>query len=188
MHPQATKRIIVYKSLALVNLVDPINHINVFVKPRKKKSLLVQRHLPLFVTQAEQACHRETAFQTSECLSWKKEKKIKKKKKNEGLGCSLEPRMPAARLFPWMLCLKHGCFPACFVSERKDFKNAKDQQTPLPISRFSLQELRGPDWTLQVLKCRMATSVLPDPTVLGTSSKQPLAHCHMFLLKGISGI
>lgn len=69
MHPQATKRIIVYKSLALVNLVDPINHINVFVKPRKKKSLLVQRHLPLFVTQAEQACHRETAFQTSECLS-----------------------------------------------------------------------------------------------------------------------
>lgn len=69
MHPQATKRIIVYKSLALVNLVDPINHINVFVKPRKKKSLLVQRHLPLFVTQAEQACHQETAFQTSEHLS-----------------------------------------------------------------------------------------------------------------------
>lgn len=50
-----------------------------------------------------------------------------------------------------------------------------DKQIPLPASGFPLQEPEGPDGMPEMLKRRMAANMLPDLTVLGTSSKQPLA-------------
>lgn len=52
-----------------------------------------------------------------------------------------------------------------------------DKQIPLPVSRFPLQEPKGPDWMLEMLKCRMAANTLPDLTTAGHLQQTVFVHC-----------
>lgn len=114
-------------------------------------------------------------------------------------GCWEVTRYSWADSFPWASCFQGAqtplggepssslsytplgisitarSLPLHALAQKEKTSRMPDKEILLPVSRFALQEPEGPDWVLEMLKCRRAANTLPDQTMWHTSSKWSLA-------------